>query len=199
MSDRHATEQLALHATPCPYRPRCSRTERCLARALSSASRALSIHEPELRGHGHAGPRDRGGSRPVRPVRSGAGLVYRPVLPECRRQEPLLTLFGAEHSLGGIPGYNVTETTDENPERVALIQRLTWAYLRSAFYPEVPSWLAARSALTEGPNPLARCRPLLVQQVVVPASAGNGGSHDLSSAGSSAGRSMHHERSHREP
>ena len=48
----------------------------------------------------------------------------------------LLTLFGAEHSLGGISGYNVTETTDENPERVALIQRLTWAYLRSALYPE---------------------------------------------------------------
>jgi hypothetical protein len=36
--------------------------------------------------------------------------------------ESLLTLFGAEHSLGGIPGYEVTETTDENPEHVALIQ-----------------------------------------------------------------------------
>jgi pimeloyl-ACP methyl ester carboxylesterase len=42
----------------------------------------------------------------------------------------LLTLFGAEHSLGGISGYTVTETTDENPERVALIQQLTSAYLR---------------------------------------------------------------------
>ncbi|MEU4226670.1 chlorophyllase [Nonomuraea sp. NPDC026600] len=68
----------------------------------------------------------------------------------------LLTLFAAEHSLGGIPGYNVTETTDESPERVALIQRLTWAYLRHAFYPEDPGWLAARSALTEGPDPLGR-------------------------------------------
>lgn len=68
----------------------------------------------------------------------------------------LLTLFGAEHSLGGIPGYNVTETTDENPERVALIQRFTWAYLRSAFYPEDPSWLAAHSALSEELNPLGR-------------------------------------------
>jgi fermentation-respiration switch protein FrsA (DUF1100 family) len=27
----------------------------------------------------------------------------------------LLTLFGAEHSMGGITGYSVTETTDENP------------------------------------------------------------------------------------
>ncbi|AGZ42892.1 hypothetical protein AFR_23110 [Actinoplanes friuliensis DSM 7358] len=42
----------------------------------------------------------------------------------------LLTLFGAEHSLGGISGYAVTETTDESPERVALIQQLTTAYLR---------------------------------------------------------------------
>ncbi|MGH8964729.1 MAG: alpha/beta hydrolase family protein, partial [Actinomycetes bacterium] len=42
----------------------------------------------------------------------------------------LLTLFGAEHSLGGIAGYEANETTDENPERVALIQQLTLAYLR---------------------------------------------------------------------
>lgn len=68
----------------------------------------------------------------------------------------LLTLFGAEHSLGGIPGHNVTETTDENPERVALIQQLTWAYLRHALFPEDPNWRAARAALTEAPEPLGR-------------------------------------------
>ena len=68
----------------------------------------------------------------------------------------LLTLFGAEHSLGGISGYNVTETTDENPERVALIQRLTLAYLRSALNPEDSSWSAARKALLESTNPLGR-------------------------------------------
>ena len=68
----------------------------------------------------------------------------------------LLTLFGAEHSLGGISGYNVTETTDENPERVALIQRLTWAYLRSALYPGDASWSAARMALIESTNLLGR-------------------------------------------
>ncbi|MFG1947201.1 alpha/beta hydrolase family protein [Nonomuraea sp. NPDC048826] len=55
----------------------------------------------------------------------------------------LLTLFGAEHSLGGISGYNVTETTDESPERVALIQRLTLAYLRTAFDPGDPNWAEA--------------------------------------------------------
>lgn len=68
----------------------------------------------------------------------------------------LLTLFGAEHSLGGIYGYNVTETTDENPERVALIQQLTWAYLRTALYPEDPAWNASCTALMESPNPLGR-------------------------------------------
>ncbi|BCY13018.1 chlorophyllase [Actinoplanes sp. L3-i22] len=42
----------------------------------------------------------------------------------------LLTVHGAEHSLGGINGYLSTETTDESPERVALIQRVTTAFLR---------------------------------------------------------------------
>jgi dienelactone hydrolase len=64
----------------------------------------------------------------------------------------LLTLYGAEHSLGGITGYSVTETTDENPQRVALIQRLTWAYLRSALYPADPAWNEA----TATAHPLGR-------------------------------------------
>ncbi|XVQ90125.1 alpha/beta hydrolase family protein [Microbispora siamensis] len=68
----------------------------------------------------------------------------------------LLTLFGAEHSLGGISGYNVTETTDENPGRVALIRRLTWAYLRTALGLEDSSWPAARAALAEAGDPLGR-------------------------------------------
>lgn len=66
----------------------------------------------------------------------------------------LLTLFGAEHSLGGIPGYEVAETTDESPARVALVQRLTTAFLRSALYPEDTGWKAATTALEEDPDPL---------------------------------------------
>jgi dienelactone hydrolase len=62
----------------------------------------------------------------------------------------LVTLFGGEHMLGGISGYLVTETTDENPERVAVVQRLTWAYLRSALYPGDPAWPAACAALQQG-------------------------------------------------
>jgi predicted dienelactone hydrolase len=68
----------------------------------------------------------------------------------------LLTLFGAEHSLGGITGYDLKETTDENPERVALIQRLTWAYLRTALDPGDSSWPVARAALTGGGSRLGR-------------------------------------------
>jgi len=62
----------------------------------------------------------------------------------------LLTLYGGEHLLGGISGYLVTETTDENPERVAAVQQLTWAYLRSAFYPEDQAWENASKELTQG-------------------------------------------------
>lgn len=55
----------------------------------------------------------------------------------------LLTLYGAEHSLGGVSGYASTETTDESPERVALIRRLTCSFLRSALYPADTGWSAA--------------------------------------------------------
>lgn len=68
----------------------------------------------------------------------------------------LLTLFDAEHGLGGISGYDVAETTDENPERVSALQWLTWAYLRTELYPGDSAWQAARDALTAGPDPLGR-------------------------------------------
>ncbi|MEV5428104.1 chlorophyllase [Streptomyces sp. NPDC052701] len=68
----------------------------------------------------------------------------------------LLTLFDAEHGLGGISGYDVAETTDENPERVSAVQRLTWAYLRTELYPGDPAWQEACDALTAGPGPLGR-------------------------------------------
>lgn len=68
----------------------------------------------------------------------------------------LLTLFDAEHGLGGVSGYDVAETTDENPERVAAVQRLTWAYLRTELHPGDAAWQAARDALTADPDPLGR-------------------------------------------
>ncbi|MFD4525433.1 alpha/beta hydrolase family protein [Streptomyces sp. NPDC058470] len=68
----------------------------------------------------------------------------------------LLTLFDAEHGLGGVSGYDVAETTDENPARVAAVQRLTWAYLRSELNPGDTAWQTARDALTADPDPLGR-------------------------------------------
>ncbi|AKZ60072.1 hypothetical protein SAM23877_7027 [Streptomyces ambofaciens ATCC 23877] len=68
----------------------------------------------------------------------------------------LLTLFGAEHGLGGVAGYDVAETTDESPGRVAAVQRLTWAYLRGEFHPGDPAWKEACDELTAGAEPLGR-------------------------------------------
>ncbi|WP_280459915.1 alpha/beta hydrolase family protein [Nocardia carnea] len=67
----------------------------------------------------------------------------------------LLTLFGAEHFLGGISGYRVAETTDENPERVALIQAVTTAYLRHIFGIDSTGWKMAHESLAAN-HPLGR-------------------------------------------
>lgn len=66
----------------------------------------------------------------------------------------LLTFFGAEHALGGIVGYEVAETTDEDPERVAVIQRLSTAYLRTALHVDASSWPAARTAFLDSAEPI---------------------------------------------
>ncbi|WP_328582016.1 alpha/beta hydrolase family protein [Streptomyces sp. NBC_00370] len=67
----------------------------------------------------------------------------------------LLTLFGAEHFLGGISGYRAAETTDESPERVALLQQVTVAYLRHALGIDSAGWTAVKESLA-GPHPLGR-------------------------------------------
>lgn len=68
----------------------------------------------------------------------------------------LVTLFDAEHGLGGISGYDVAETTDENPERVAAVQLLTAAYLRTQLHAGDSAWQRAQDALTGVANPLGR-------------------------------------------
>jgi predicted dienelactone hydrolase len=68
----------------------------------------------------------------------------------------LVTLFGAGHGLGGISGHDVAETTDESPARVATVQRLITAYLRSALHPGDPAWAVAQTELTSAPAPLGR-------------------------------------------
>lgn len=66
----------------------------------------------------------------------------------------LLTLFGAEHGLGGIQGANDTRTTDESPARVALVQHATLAYLRTALGLDNDAWPAARRSLAAAVDPL---------------------------------------------
>jgi dienelactone hydrolase len=68
----------------------------------------------------------------------------------------LLTVFGAEHSLGGIHGYNARDTTDENPERVALIRKASWAYLRDALGIDGTSWKQVQTDLAEAHDPIGR-------------------------------------------
>ncbi|MFC5918620.1 chlorophyllase [Streptomyces pulveraceus] len=68
----------------------------------------------------------------------------------------LLTLFDAEHGLGGIAGYDAAETTDENPERVAALARLSAAYLRTQLHPGAPAWRIVREALATGPGAMGR-------------------------------------------
>jgi predicted dienelactone hydrolase len=70
--------------------------------------------------------------------------------------DALLTLFGAKHGLGGVAGYDAKETDDENPDRLAVTQRMTCAYLRSALYQGDPSWTKACKGLRENANELGR-------------------------------------------
>jgi hypothetical protein len=59
----------------------------------------------------------------------------------------LMTVLGAEHGLGGISGYDAKETQDEDPERLEVVLRMTWAYLRSALRDGDETWDVARQAL----------------------------------------------------
>jgi pimeloyl-ACP methyl ester carboxylesterase len=61
--------------------------------------------------------------------------------------EGLLTMIGGKHGLGGISGYDAKETDDEDPERLEITLRMTWAYLRSALYDGDDAWLVARDKL----------------------------------------------------
>ncbi|MFF2520186.1 alpha/beta hydrolase family protein [Streptomyces sp. NPDC058086] len=70
--------------------------------------------------------------------------------------QSLLTVFGAEHSLGGIHAYNAKDTTDESPERVALIRKASWAYLRSALGIDDTAWKETQTTLAEAPEPSGR-------------------------------------------
>ncbi|TGG91726.1 alpha/beta fold hydrolase [Natronospirillum operosum] len=71
--------------------------------------------------------------------------------------QQMLTLQGAKHSLGGIPGYDARETgDDEKPDTLAAVQRLTWAYLMSALNPVDTAWQEAQEALKDRASALGQ-------------------------------------------
>jgi DUF971 family protein len=55
-----------------------------------------------------------------------------------------------------VSGYDVAETTDESPERVAAVQWLTWAYLRGVLLGDEAAWQTAQDALASAQEPLGR-------------------------------------------
>lgn len=59
----------------------------------------------------------------------------------------MLVLKGAKHGLGGISGWDAGETQDESPERLGVVQRMTWAYIRSQLFEGDPAWAEACEAL----------------------------------------------------
>ena len=68
----------------------------------------------------------------------------------------LLTLFGGEHTMGGIAAPSTHETTDWSLERIALIQQVTTAYLRSTLDLEDEAFSDARAALANDAHPQGR-------------------------------------------
>ena len=54
----------------------------------------------------------------------------------------LLTIVDGEHTLGGVAGEKVAETTDEDPARVALVADAISAYLLDAFKLDAAAWTA---------------------------------------------------------
>jgi hypothetical protein len=77
-------------------------------------------------------------------TRRPAGEPSRTTWPRGARPGPL---HGAEHSPGGIPGYDAAGTTDADPRRLAAVQVLTWAFLRGTRYPGDTAWSAASAAV----------------------------------------------------
>ncbi len=62
-------------------------------------------------------------------------------------QKDLLTIKGAQHSLGGIQNWDAGDKEHENPLILGMVQRMTWAYLRSQLYKGDTSWEEARMAI----------------------------------------------------
>lgn len=67
----------------------------------------------------------------------------------------LAVVHNGEHMLGGISGDLVTETTDEDPEKVKAVQLVTLAYLKSFFDPKDPAWESVSALFRKGASGVA--------------------------------------------
>ena len=68
----------------------------------------------------------------------------------------LLTLFGGQHTLGGIQAYTSTDTTDEDPQRVALVAAASTAYLQQALGLDTAPWRHMTDELAASAEPSGR-------------------------------------------
>lgn len=96
------------------------------------------------------------GDRDVNPMFSDQAAYREGAYTLSPGPKDLLTVFGGEHILGGISGYDAAETTDESPARVEAVAQMTWAWLRTALDAADPAWPAACAALGDAPSPFAR-------------------------------------------
>lgn len=96
------------------------------------------------------------GDKDISPISSRGTAYYTDAYFRSPGEKTLLTLFGGEHMLGGVTGYDAQETTDENPERVQLVQEMSAAYLHSIFNPEHKNWQEALKKLEAAENPLGK-------------------------------------------
>ncbi len=69
-------------------------------------------------------------------------------------EKTLLTVFGADHALGGIDAPSAgPHVQPERLAQLALVQRMTTAYLRTALEVDDKSWPATTDALAQSPAP----------------------------------------------
>lgn len=76
----------------------------------------------------------------------------------------LLDVHGGEHSLGGISGYEVAETTDENLLRAAMVMRMTAAFLRTQMGLDLEAWNREVSHLADTSPHMATVHEKTVQE-----------------------------------
>lgn len=80
------------------------------------------------------------GDKDISPISSKGIKYHMDAYYQSPGRKDLLILKDGEHMLGGVTGYDAAETTDENPERVAIIQKMSTAYLKSFFNSQDKSW-----------------------------------------------------------